>query len=399
MSNFDSAFIKAYGRQGAAHVTVDTLRGAAKREEPIVDQLPSSGQAPTLAELYGSATSAKPGGRRVDMRAKKPTVEAGEPPARPASGQGTAQSAAPRLAPHTIVDDEEVPRQKSARTGPLSAFRRAQQRLARLHVETEAELEDDIDQHLSPSTEPVHSASNAWNPANSATGANSGWSLPTDAVERPQAAFQIEQFIWPVVADQLTVQAKGGFDTLCEQLIAGSRQGRKLLAFAGSRAQVGTTTFLLALAPQLATHGLRVGIVDADIEHPELAHQLGILPQYTWQDVVQQNLPLGEGWVESSLDRVTLSALVKPIRKLDARLAAGMRELMDQTREAFDLTLVDLGQLHRAIDLGVLSAVRPDGVVMVVDLRQRARATTPEIDQTLRAHGIDWWGIAENFSA
>jgi Mrp family chromosome partitioning ATPase len=386
MTNFDSAFIKAYSKNEKTPAAVDSFRGASRREEPISDQLPNAGKAPSLSELV-AGVAAPPRVRRIDTRPAATGQSGREVPIPPTSRPAEDHPHAPRIAPHTILDEDEVEPQPRLRKAPLSAFRRAEQRLARLHVESDSDP-------LPPAVAPLEMSVSEPEPAN-----HSAWSFQPAVAARPQAAFQIEQFFWPEIVNSLVAQSKAGFELLCEQLIAGGRHERKLLGIAGSRAQAGATTVLLALASQLATRGVRVAIVDADIEHPELAHQLGILPQYTWQDVVQQSLAMGEDWVESTRDQVTLSGLLKPIRKLDARLAAGLREVIDQTREAFDLTLVDLGQLQRSIELGVLAAVRPEGVVIVSDARQRSRMSAGDLEQSLRAHGIDWWGIAENFNS
>ncbi len=404
MSNLDAAFIKAYEKNEATSVSVEKLRGETRREESITDQLPSGGKAPSLSELYGSnsgASGPRPAGE-PRKKSKKGSSALGRLAANSAD---PAPTLTPRIAPHTIIDDEPL-RPRAERKAPLSSFRRIEERVARMQIESEtqllepkiAEFPDDV-HAMELVTRRIPEPAPLPAPVVDVPPTPRSWSTPPIAPARPQAAFQIERFDYPSICAELRDKAQGGFNTLCDKLMAGCRDGRNLLCVSGATSRAGATTFVLTLAAQLSSSGLRTAIVDADLASPELAHQLGVLPQYTWHDAVNQNLAIGESWIESTVDPVTLAALVRPIRIFDSLIADRFSALVRQTKDAFDLTLVDVGQFQRADESGVLNAVRAEGLVLVVDARQAAHVSLGAIEQRIMAQGISWWGIAENFAA
>ena len=128
-----------------------------------------------------------------------------------------------------------------------------------------------------------------------------------------------------------------------------------------------------------------------------MAATLGVQPQFGWQEAIAQDLPLGEALVESAHDRLTLAPLMRATRRLDALQTDRLTEVLGELRDAFDVTLIDLGSLQASLRSGVLATAPLDGVLLARDMRQ---VRTPELSAAvtqIEALGIRWHGVAENF--
>lgn len=392
MSHLDAAFIKAYNKNETAGVALDTLLGGAPRGEPIADELPGAGSAPSLGDLYRSHVNRNRQEEPViegdranflpeQIRAETP-VEAAPEPVRP------------RLATHTI--DESAPprrgRPSGSPKGPSARFRGASLQTERPHA---AEIES-----------PTPTASAFPSPYGDTLGDEEpraeseqlrAWKMPALVPQGLPASFQLERFTFPPLCLELEERLASRFDALCEQLMTGTRQGRKLLGALGCRPRSGVTTLVLCLARRLAAQGLHVAIADCDLARPQLAATLGVQPQFGWQEAIAQDLPLGEALVESAHDRLTLAPLMRATRRLDALQTDRLTEVLGELREAFDVTLIDLGSLQASLRSGVLAAAPLDGVLLARDMRH---VRTPELSAAvtqIEALGIRWHGVAENF--
>lgn len=225
-------------------------------------------------------------------------------------------------------------------------------------------------------------------------------SAGTPAAESLQAALEVEQFDWPETAEALREGA-------VEQLNSWQRQftdGAKTLMVTSQFRGEGRTTVLLAVARHLALsgQGVKVVLVDADFERPQLAQRLGVAVQIGWEDVFAGHQPLAEALVESTADRVTLLALREPVaaRKVlpgGIRLTASLRSL----QEHFDFICLDAGPLADAADMvqstvfGLETGI--DAALLVRDLRRSDCEESAVLGRRLGQLGVEHWDLVENF--
>jgi protein-tyrosine kinase len=162
----------------------------------------------------------------------------------------------------------------------------------------------------------------------------------------------------------------------------------------------GRTTMLLTLAKLLAGRGIRVAMIDGDFHNPQLARQLGILPESGWEDVLSGRLPLPEVLIESNEDQITLLPLRAAVHKSDA-LTRGPRtaSTFDALRHSYQLVLVDVGTLsERARDVApLLAAGSFNAAILMRDIRMTSPKELADAAQRLLDAGIQTYGIAENF--
>jgi len=231
------------------------------------------------------------------------------------------------------------------------------------------------------------------------------------AAEAPRAAFEVDHFAWPDLCDALLEKRAGEFDQLVGQLVTESALGRKVVAITGSRRGDGRTTLALLLARRLAATAVKVVVVDADFEVPQLAARLGMTIQSGWENVLTDNLPVWDGLVESLGDRVALLPLApRPTANAGQQTAAefvaqhaeAIRKHLDALRKDFDVVLVDAGVLKAARPdakpRGLLALAESlDAAIMVSDARMTAPGRIAELNRRLQEAHIVPLGIAENF--
>jgi Mrp family chromosome partitioning ATPase len=229
--------------------------------------------------------------------------------------------------------------------------------------------------------------------------------------DAPRAAFEVDHFTWPDVCETLLEKRAGEFDQLVGQLVTESALGRKVVAITGSRRGDGRTTLALLLARRLAATAVKVVVVDADFEVPQLAARLGMTIQSGWENVLTDNLPVWDGLVESLGDRMALLPLAprpaagaaqQTAAEFVAQHAEAIRKHLDTLRKEFDVVLVDAGVLKAARPdakpRGLMALAESlDAAIMVSDARMTAPGRIAELSRRMQEAHIVPLGIAENF--
>jgi Mrp family chromosome partitioning ATPase len=229
--------------------------------------------------------------------------------------------------------------------------------------------------------------------------------------ETSRAAFDVDHFAWPEVCNALLEKRASDFARLAGQLVTESALGRKVVAITGSRRGDGRTTLALTLARRLATSAVKIVLVDADFEAPQLAARLGLTVQSGWEKVLNDGLPVWEGLIESLKDRLSLLPLApRPLSGAGQPLAADfvarnvaiIRQHLETLRKYFDVVLVDAGAIKSARSDAKLRgplalAGSLDAAILVSDARMAAPGRVADLQRRLSEARITPLGIAENF--
>jgi Mrp family chromosome partitioning ATPase len=173
-----------------------------------------------------------------------------------------------------------------------------------------------------------------------------------ESVFQPETV--ISAFRWPQVCRALWERYADEYERIAELLV--SRSSREpdrgdVVGIGALHAGDGATTTLLCLAVALAARKKSVILVDANFRAPRLAGLLGVQPSTSWQDVLEQGLPVAEAVIHAERDGVDLLPLdlrAPTAREPNgARLAAGLQTSITAgvLRYAYDVVLVDLGAI------------------------------------------------------
>ncbi len=224
-----------------------------------------------------------------------------------------------------------------------------------------------------------------------------------EATFRP--AWQMEQFTWPKMCRRMFARAAEELDRIAVAFIAAKQRGQTVLAVSGWNYGEGATTLLLCAARRLAERGIRIVLVDADVERPRLARRLGVQPQAGWNQSAMplQGTSLAEVIVLATINNIALAPACEPSSGAERPTGnrSGLADCLETLRTHYDLVLVDLGPLENVL-AGLGSAGENpfrgiDAVVLVRDPRLTTQEQSGEIESQLTAAGITIPGIIENF--
>jgi MinD-like ATPase involved in chromosome partitioning or flagellar assembly len=168
------------------------------------------------------------------------------------------------------------------------------------------------------------------------------------------------------------------------------------VGFASDRRGQGTTTLLGCVALRLAERGERVAMADANIGNPQLASELGLLPEYGWERILADPMPLEELVIESVRQSIALFPLCCPFdaASLPDDFSA-LQGAMATLREHYGLVLVDLGVPGDAL-IGRMARVL-DTVLLVRDVRSAQPDRVFDLHRMLNRAGVNVAGMIESF--
>lgn len=214
--------------------------------------------------------------------------------------------------------------------------------------------------------------------------------------------WEVDQLQWPEVCIKLMDARMDSLNHVTKHLSEACQEGLQVLAVTSPEGGEGRTTVACCLAMLAGNRGLKVAIVDGDIENPTLSLQTNLEIESDWQSAIVNHLPLEEVSVHSIGDQITLVPLLAPLdqnelQSSDQRIA----DMLIELTESFDLVILDIG--HMSSPNGLMSTLAEQGIInaaiAVVDNRNSSTQRTETCIRRLRQAGVSSIGIVENFAS
>ena len=144
--------------------------------------------------------------------------------------------------------------------------------------------------------------------------------IPLTRAAHVRPAFEVDQFAWPQICKTLSKKIGDQLDAIANSLARTPGGGSQIVGFAGVEHGVGCTTIALTVAHHLCQRksvasDAAVLLIDADLEHSELATCLGLAPQACWNDTAHGSVPLEDTLIESLSDRMVVMPISAGVRK------------------------------------------------------------------------------------
>jgi Mrp family chromosome partitioning ATPase len=108
---------------------------------------------------------------------------------------------------------------------------------------------------------------------------------------------EVDELAWPQACGDMLTRSRHAWDKFADHLAERINAEETCIALTGCTAGCGRTTLALAMARHLATRGIRVALVDADLHHPALAQACRITPQVGWVEVAGGDHTLDEAMI------------------------------------------------------------------------------------------------------
>ncbi len=214
--------------------------------------------------------------------------------------------------------------------------------------------------------------------------------------------WEVDQLQWPEVCVRLIETRTESLAHVTKHLIDACQEGLQVLAVTSPEGGEGRTTVACCLAMLAGSRGLKVVVVDGDVENPTLSLQTNLDIESDWQTALTNQMPLEEVAVHSIDDQITLVPLVEPLDQdelplNDDRIANMLTELS----ESFDLVIVDMG--HMSSPNNLMQTLADRGIINAAIAVIDYRSTTPQRIETcirrIRQAGVSSVGLVENFAA
>ncbi len=214
--------------------------------------------------------------------------------------------------------------------------------------------------------------------------------------------WEVDQLQWPEVCVKLMDARMDSLNHVTKHLSEACQEGLQVLAVTSPEGGEGRTTVACCLAMLAGNRGLKVAIVDGDIENPTLSLQTNLEIENDWQSAIMNQLPLEEVSVHSIDDQITLVPLLGPLDQnelpgTDQRIA----DMLIELTESFDLVILDVG--HMNSPNGLMSSLAEQGIInaaiAVIDNRNSSTQRVETCIRRIRQAGVTSIGLVENFAS
>jgi Mrp family chromosome partitioning ATPase len=210
------------------------------------------------------------------------------------------------------------------------------------------------------------------------------------------AAWDVEDFRWPAVADQMIVDGGEAIGQLLNATLMQTQGSPKRIAVSGAGRSQGATTISITLARWAAACGLKTLIVDADVANPSLSGRVGLSSNLSWLNGINKDTPSSELIIRSRKTNLCLMPLAVTVTRVTwpRFIFDNLGELLAPVSEHFDLILIDSGPASQLLDELSNPGLMIDGAVLV---DSTASAKELDVYQTrLTTFGIESLVLAEN---
>jgi succinoglycan biosynthesis transport protein ExoP len=158
----------------------------------------------------------------------------------------------------------------------------------------------------------------------------------------------------------------------------------------------GKTTAASNLAISFALAGRRVLLIDADLRSPSLDKVHGLRREHGLSHLLKDRLPLHQVAQRSQIENLEVITVGPEAHSPDELLSSPrLKELLDEARQAYDVTLLDSSPLLAVVDPAIVGAV-VDGVILVARPGTLRRRDVEHVLELLRIGGASILGMLVN---
>ncbi len=169
------------------------------------------------------------------------------------------------------------------------------------------------------------------------------------------------------------------------------------LMITSANPEEGKSTVATTFAKTAAEAGLRVLLVDANLQNPQVHHSLGLINTHGLSEILSQGLDLddaiGQSYEEENLFVITAGEYPRNPAKLFS--SPRMQNFVKRSQSDFDLVVYDTPHILGRLDTSIL-ATHADGILMVVGLGKTVRPSLSTALHELEAGRNRVLGLVSN---
>lgn len=213
------------------------------------------------------------------------------------------------------------------------------------------------------------------------------------------AAWDVEEFRWPVVSNQMIVSGGEAVDRLFQSTFEMITSSHHRVAVSATERGIGSTSIAISLARWAAACGKNVLLVDADIANPNLSQRVGLAPNLSWINGVKESLNAAEVIVRSQKTNICIMPVVTTAAQViwPRCVYDNLGELLNSVQSYFDLVLLDIGPGSQLLDELSRPELLVDTTLLVHD--GHASPKLAKMKGRFEAFGLTKFIVAENRAA
>jgi Mrp family chromosome partitioning ATPase len=223
---------------------------------------------------------------------------------------------------------------------------------------------------------------------------------PWDTLEPVTSCWEVDAFCWPEVVLKLQQVNNESMRRVSQHLAASNQAGLKVLAVTSGQRGTGRSTVSMHLARAASQAGLKVALVDADLQFPSLIDQLQIDAPNSWFQCITDRLPMNEAGVHSVQENITIYPLTEA-HPVDVLQADGQRiaQFVKRLANEYDLVILDSCVLTKDSTslVGYETSGSLHAAIVVIDAELSAKDRLDDACCALKSMGIHSVGVVENF--
>lgn len=208
------------------------------------------------------------------------------------------------------------------------------------------------------------------------------------------AAWEVDAFDVPQSVSSLFFD-EAFFQSIANQMRESVEAGLRTMMITSATRGAGRSTVAIGTAIAAAATGIRVVLVDADLENPRLLEHLRLDSEADWVSALRQNESLESAAIYSIEDSLTLLPLAM-VEERTLPVSPNETERMLQSLDGlFDLIVFDAPQVNSWATQQLAAVV--DSSLIVRDTRSTSQAEISTIAESLRGQGLTGLGVVDNF--
>ncbi|MEL7500075.1 MAG: hypothetical protein AAFN77_20915 [Planctomycetota bacterium] len=210
------------------------------------------------------------------------------------------------------------------------------------------------------------------------------------------AAWDVEDFRWPVVSNQMIVTGGASIEGLVNASISQLKQQPRRVAVTGIGRKQGTTSIAISVARWATAAGYRTLVVDADVASPSLSGRLGLASDMSWLNGINDEMPVSELIIRSKKSNICVMPLASSVTRVTwpRFIFDNLGAVLEPIQYAFDVILIDAGPASQLLDELSSPSRLIDSVMLVNDTAEPKKLDT--FQTRLAAFGIEKFVVADN---
>jgi len=183
------------------------------------------------------------------------------------------------------------------------------------------------------------------------------------------------------------------------RLLTSESNAIRSLTISSPEAGDGKTTIAVNLALAAAAMGQRVLLVDADLRHPQVHHQMGLPNQLGLSEIVTSNINVRTALQQSPMrdNLMVLTAGQTSVDPTETLTSGKMHQLMERFQMVFDLVIYDTPPLVGLADSSLVAS-QTDGLALVTRLGKTKRPALTQALEELKISSTTVLGLVANGS-